>query len=92
MQTLGEFLRFVIRVPLKVVIPIGRYNGIFGQKTIEDNLIHLLCRYTQILLLLKLDKQIGGNIYWPFLAMNIGTRHRTWRGCGAVHMPSWTSE
>ena len=63
-------MRFVIRVPLKFVIPIGRYNGIFAQKTIEDNLIHLLCRYTQRLLLLKLDKQIGGNIYWPFLAMN----------------------
>ena len=63
-------MRFVIRVPLKVVIPIGRYNGIFGQKTIEDILIHLLCRYTQRLLLLKLDKQIGASIYWPFLAMN----------------------
>ena len=36
-------------------------------------------------LLLKLDKQIGGTIYQPFLAMN-----KVWLGGGgAVHKPHW---
>ena len=38
------------------------------------------------LLLLKLDKQISGTIYWPILAAK-EAQHL--EGAGAVHMPHW---
>ena len=43
--------------------------------------------YSHRLLLLKLDKQIGGTIYHQlFLAMN---KPQAWRGWGTVHKPRW---
>ena len=47
----------------------------------------LLC-FLHRLLLLKLDKQIGGTIYSLFLQQ---TRHVTWRGWGTVNMPDMPS-
>ena len=36
--------------------------------------------------LLKLQKQVCGTIYWPIFTAK---RQNTWRGWGAVHMPCW---